>query len=166
MLNITRLMTFLPSDRRASGGGASRRSLALLGVATIVGLIHHTDHVLRGDHSGWPFASQVTPFTFSLVVYPLLWLAYRYQARPKTSALLVTAVLALAQFSHIVFELPHDQYRTWATGINLLHVHSPALGIFAAGLSVLLSLTLFATAVSFAADTKRQPRFRQKEGSS
>jgi len=30
------------------------------------------DHVLRVDHSGWPFRPGVTPFTFSLIVYPVV----------------------------------------------------------------------------------------------
>lgn len=40
-----------------------------LAAATCVGFLHHVDHVLRVDHSGWPFVSTVTPFTFSLIVY-------------------------------------------------------------------------------------------------
>jgi hypothetical protein len=30
------------------------------------------DHVVRGNHSGWPFQEAVTPFTFSLLIYALL----------------------------------------------------------------------------------------------
>ena len=133
----------------------ARRSLVLLGVSVVLGLIHHTDHVLRGDHSGWPFQPQVTPFTFSLGVYVLFALAYRVRARPARSAAAVASVLALTQFSHIVFELPHDQYSTWATGTNLLHVHAPLLGLAAAGLSILLSVVLLATVLSFLVDARR-----------
>ena len=32
-------------------------------LATTVALVHHIDHVLRVDHSGWPFLPEVTPFT-------------------------------------------------------------------------------------------------------
>ena len=40
--------------------------------ATIFGILHHVDHVIRGNHSGWPFQESVTPFTFSLLIYALL----------------------------------------------------------------------------------------------
>ncbi len=58
--------------------------VALAGLVTVLALIHHTDHVLRGDivlssrldpkwnHSGWPFQAPVTPFTASLAVYLIL----------------------------------------------------------------------------------------------
>ena len=32
-----------------------------------LGVIHLLDHVLRADHSGWPFLDEVTPFTFFAV---------------------------------------------------------------------------------------------------
>src|SRR5580700_8664028 len=41
-----------------------------------LGVLHHIDHVLRFDHSGWPFREIVTPFTYSLLVYPLLAVAF------------------------------------------------------------------------------------------
>ncbi len=52
--------------------GLSKRSAIIIGVTIIVGLAHHTDHVLRVDHSGWPFLHDVNPFTFSLLAYPIL----------------------------------------------------------------------------------------------
>ncbi|VXC84113.1 hypothetical protein [Sphingomonas sp. AX6] len=41
----------------------------------MLGILHHIDHVLRVDHSGWPFRDVVTPFTFSLLAYPILLFA-------------------------------------------------------------------------------------------
>lgn len=49
-----------------------RRSSALVAAAVVLSFGHHLDHVLRGNHSGWPATDQVTPFTGSLAVYPLL----------------------------------------------------------------------------------------------
>jgi len=50
-----------------------RRSLLILGcVVTVFGLLHHLDHIIRGNHSGWPFQETVTPFTFSLLIYALI----------------------------------------------------------------------------------------------
>jgi hypothetical protein len=42
--------------------------------ATVLSLGHHLDHVIRGNHIGWPMTDQVTPFTYSLGVYPLILL--------------------------------------------------------------------------------------------
>jgi hypothetical protein len=138
------------SERRAS---ARSRGLVLLSIG--VGLLHHTDHVLRGDHSGWPFTSQVTPFTFSLVVYVFLLLAWVLRRRADIGAGAVALVLALTQFSHTVFELPIDQYRTWANGTNILCVISPPLGIAAVLLSLLLSVVLLTTLLSLLWDVRR-----------
>ena len=45
-----------------------RRGLLVLGaLVTLFGVLHHMDHVVRGNHSGWPFKEAVTPFTFSLL---------------------------------------------------------------------------------------------------
>jgi hypothetical protein len=41
-------------------------------VVTAFGVLHHVDHVGRGNHSGWPFEEAVKPFTFSLLIYALL----------------------------------------------------------------------------------------------
>jgi hypothetical protein len=41
-------------------------------IPTILGVAHHVDHVVRGNHVGWPLTPEINPFTFSLVVYPLL----------------------------------------------------------------------------------------------
>lgn len=36
-----------------------------------LGFFHHIDHIVRGNHVGWPLVPEVTPFTYSLAVYPL-----------------------------------------------------------------------------------------------
>jgi hypothetical protein len=42
---------------------------------------HHVDHVIRGNHVGWPLTAEVTPFTYSLGVYPLILLGlYLYRS--------------------------------------------------------------------------------------
>jgi hypothetical protein len=40
-------------------------------ISFFIGVCHHIDHVLRYDHSGWPFRPEVTPFTYSFLVYPV-----------------------------------------------------------------------------------------------
>jgi hypothetical protein len=146
-------------------GQASRRSLVLLAASTVIGLLHHADHVLRADHSGWPFTPHLTPFTPSLLAYALLYGAYHFRARPRVSAALVGALLVFVLLAHVFIETPYQQYDVWATGVshlphamgqpNLLHLTSPALGVAAAALSVLLSVMLLATVLSFWADARR-----------
>jgi hypothetical protein len=41
-------------------------------LTTVLAVAHHLDHVVRGNHVGWPLTSDVNWFTFSLLVYPLL----------------------------------------------------------------------------------------------
>ena len=65
---------------------------------TVFGFLHHVDHVLRGNHSGWPFEEAVTPFTFSLLIYALLLPGIYMNLRGRIAAgwWLFTAVVALA----------------------------------------------------------------------
>jgi hypothetical protein len=59
------------------GGRTARKSsrrwlLIFASSATVFSVLHHVDHVVRGNHSGWPFQAEVTPFTFSLLIYALI----------------------------------------------------------------------------------------------
>ena len=56
------------------GGGRARRTAWLIAAATVLSLGHHLDHVLRGNHTGWPVTAELTPFSYSLAVYPLVLL--------------------------------------------------------------------------------------------
>jgi hypothetical protein len=55
-----------------SRDGLRRLLLVFASSATVFSVLHHTDHVIRGNHSGWPFQAEVTPFTFSLLIYALI----------------------------------------------------------------------------------------------
>ncbi|MFC7097495.1 hypothetical protein [Halobaculum marinum] len=48
------------------------RLLALVGLATLLSIGHHVDHLIRGNHVGWPVTPAVNAFTFSLGVYPVI----------------------------------------------------------------------------------------------
>jgi hypothetical protein len=41
-------------------------------VPTVLGAAHHIDHIIRGNHVGWPLTPHVNAFTYSLAIYPLL----------------------------------------------------------------------------------------------
>ena len=60
------------AEPRSLREGLRRWLLVAAGGVTIFGVLHHADHVIRGNHSGWPFQEAVTPFTFSLLIYALL----------------------------------------------------------------------------------------------
>lgn len=111
------------------------RSEVLMAITVIIGLFHHTDHVLRHDHSGWPFISEVTPLTFSLLVYPVLLSVYFARCWPWYRVVATALILIVTQAGHIWIETPRDQYHTWAAGVsdfpkslgqpNLLDIASP-----------------------------------------
>src|ERR671932_645534 len=76
-----------------------RRWLLIAAVgATIFGILHHVDHVIRGNHSGWPFQEAVTPFTYSLLIYALLLPGLYLTARGRLMAgyWSFTAIIGLA----------------------------------------------------------------------
>lgn len=138
------------------------RSEVLLAITVIMGLLHHADHVLRHDHSGWPFIAEITPFTFSLLVYPILLSVYLARSWSWYRAAATGFILVGIQAAHTWLETPRDQYHTWAAGVsdfpqslgqsNLLHVASPAMGIAAVVVSILLSIALFLTVIGFIRD--------------
>lgn len=57
--------------RNSEPRGMSRGTYVLVGAITLLSLGHHLDHLLRGA-TGWPFAAEVNPFTYSLVIYPVI----------------------------------------------------------------------------------------------
>jgi hypothetical protein len=119
---------------------------------------HHVDHVLRADNSGWPFTPDVTPFTISLLVYPIFALDFLLlRSRPWVRVGLVAGLFVALQVAHAVYEPPADQYGTWANGAssvphalgrpNLLDVESPALGALSVAISTLLSVAVLVALV-------------------
>ena len=100
-----------------------RRRLVIAAICvTISGLIHHIDHVIRGNHIGWLFSPAITPFTFSLLVYPFLLLGIYLTVRRRAWAGYWLAgalpILALVVFVHLVphagYEAPSDLYVPYA----------------------------------------------------
>lgn len=84
-----------------------RRSLLIFASAAVVfSVLHHADHVVRGTHSGWPFGAEVTPFTYSLLIYALVLPAIYLTARGRDVAgyhlLVALGGLALIGSIHFV----------------------------------------------------------------
>jgi len=148
---LAKVKTFRPSHRFVN---------RYLMVVIVLGLLHHTDHALRWDHSGWPIrgdtqvpgAGIVTPFTYSLLIYPIF--LSMFFVRNKVYRIVAgLAPLALVLWAHLTIEpVPHI-YHTWADNRvpagtfeghpNLVDVDSAAVG----GLAVVL---LFAVGLALA----------------
>jgi hypothetical protein len=159
----------------ATEPAASLRGRFTLGEWMLVGVValaflHHLDHVLRADNSGWPFTPDVTPFTISLLVYPIFVLDFLLlRDRPWVRVGLVAVLFVALQVTHAIVEPPADQYGTWANGTsavphalgrpNLLDTASPVLGTLSVAVSSLLSLAVLAALVLLAREARaNQPQ--------
>jgi len=142
---------------------APRRIYALSDRRSQLGLMHHTDHVLRVDHSGWPFRHDVNPFTFSFLAYPILLFALLGPARlfwVRWSVFLIGMGFTL--WAHTMIETPAMQYAMWAHNHslealqpdthNLLGLHSSLVGNVAVVLAMTLNLLLVAGVLSMLSD--------------
>ncbi len=139
----------------------SRKTTVLLAVTIAVGLLHHADHVLRVDHSGWPFRADVNPFTFSLLAYPILLFAlFGRRAAPWLRFAAVAFVTIATLAAHTLIETPRMQYAMWALNHsidpqeahvqNALHIASPEMGVTAMALSMTLNVLVVASTVAMA----------------
>lgn len=123
-----------------------RLLLGLATAATFFSLLHHVDHVVRGSHSGWPFEAEVTPFTFSLVIYALILPGIYLTARGSSIAwyhLFVAAGgLVMLGFVHFV---PVEGHEAPIADIYAAYA-SPATGILALAIltGLLTSVALLA----------------------
>ena len=88
-----------------------QRLIRLALLATIFGIGHHVDHMIRGNHVGWPVVPELTPFTYSLAFYPViaygLYLYLRGRTAPGFWALLSAAgffVVGLLHFGPFAVE--------------------------------------------------------------
>jgi hypothetical protein len=79
-----------------------------------LGLLHHADHVGRADHSSWPFRPELGPFTFTLLIYPVLVLAFAARRGAWMRAGLLGTVAIFTFVAHTLIEPPGQIYGTWA----------------------------------------------------
>ena len=91
------------STRRA---GARRWILLAVAFLFAFGVLHHVDHVIRGNHVGWPVQPDLNPFTYSLLVYPLVALGLNALTRGRVWAafwfVYGLAILALVASTHFI----------------------------------------------------------------
>jgi len=120
--------------------GSKTVLLKLVALSGFLGLGHHLDHVVRGNHVGWPIIPEVTAFTYSLFIYPLilvgLYLEYRDRDTSVYWPLVLFPIFALVLFTH---------FGPWALEPPS-HVIDPYssvyMGLFAFGWLILLTLSL------------------------
>src|SRR5215213_5295917 len=144
------------------------RGEQMLLVVLALAALHQVDHVLRADNSGWPFTPDVTPFTISFIIYPLMALDFGYlRNRPWPRVTLIAVLFVALQVVHLVYEPPGAQYGTWANGVsdmphafgrpNLLGVAAPALGVASVTVSTLLSAAVLLTLVLLIREASATP---------
>ena len=68
---------------------------------------HHADHVLRGTHVGWPVTTAVTPFTYSLLIYPIVLLGFVVRSERYWLAA-VAGGLVMLSVVHVFIETPGE----------------------------------------------------------
>jgi uncharacterized membrane protein YhaH (DUF805 family) len=148
------------ADAEGRPGRAGYRIWLLVaaGCTTVFGIMHHVDHVIRGNHSGWPFERAVTPFTFSLLIYALLLpgLYITVKGRLMAGYWLFTAVVGLALVVWVHF-VPRGDFEAPMEDIYAVY-GSPLAGIVA-----LVALAgLVSSLVMLAAAAIRALRFTKR----
>ena len=119
--------------------------LALL--TTIFSVGHHVDHVLRGNHVGWPLIPEITAFTYSLGFYPVIALGfYLYRsgrAGPGFWAVLASVgflFVGVLHFGPFALEPPSDIVEPYGSAF----AGYAALGWLVAFLILLAGTSLYA----------------------
>lgn len=110
----SRLRPFLSSLRKGEHP-VPQRLVGLLIIILLFGIGHHVDHIIRGNHVGWPLTPEINAFTFSLLSYPFialgLYLGWRDQTGVPywTALFLVSSVLiGYVHFGPSAIEPPAD----------------------------------------------------------
>ena len=147
---------------RMARDGSRRWLLIFASSATVFSVLHHADHVVRGNHSGWPFQPEVTPFTFSLLIYALILPAIYLTARGRDVAgyHLFVAVTGLALLGFVHFA-PTGEQESPIHDIYMVY-ESPVAGIFA--LVILTGLISSVALLAITASMKVRRRTRSREG--
>jgi hypothetical protein len=156
------------ATRQASFWGRLDPVQKLVTVIVPLGLLHHADHVGRADHSSWPFRSELGPFTYTLLIYPILVLVFVARRGHWFRAIGLGIVALVTVVAHTLIEPPGQIYGTWANNLSTdaplytvdpEHMHNqfdrnlPLLGNLATTLSIVLTGLLLVAAVLAIRDT-------------
>jgi hypothetical protein len=144
---------------------SSRRPLLIFASSAMVfSVLHHVDHVVRGNHSGWPFQAEVTPFTFSLLIYALILPAIYLTARGRDVAgfHLFVAVTGLALLGFVHFA-PTGEQESPIHDIYLAY-ESPIAGMYALMVLAALMTSVALLAITAFVALRRRVRERAMSG--
>lgn len=140
------------ADTTSNPPNPYKRSDIIMWSTLTLGALHHTDHVLRDNHSGFPFTKNVNEFTASLAIYPIILSGHFFDLGPNYWITVESAALIGLGLAHTLVEPPSHQHDPWANGTNLLGVESKALGRTSQTISVLLWVGIAAHLGSSIAD--------------
>jgi hypothetical protein len=76
-------------------------------IALTLALLHHADHITRGTHVGWPVTPAVTPFTYSLLIYPIVLLGFVVRSAWYWLAAVLGGLVMLTAV-HVLIETPGE----------------------------------------------------------
>ena len=119
----------LPMDVPTTEHTTSRVLYLLLAVTTTLGAAHHIDHIIRGNHVGWPITHHVNPFTYSLAIYPIVALGLYLTLTDRAGDGYWAGVFTLSAFMLAYFHIS-----PWAVEPPqdvILPYASPAVGYLA-----------------------------------
>lgn len=149
----------------------------ILAVSLPFGVLHHIDHVLRVDHSGWPFQSEISPFTFTLLIYPAIYLVHKYKDKKKFVASVLGFISIFLIFAHTMTEPPQQVYTTWAQNIstdaplfrssgerNLLNQKLPLIGFISVSIHAAITLLILSAFLVSLRDVYTYSKNNQKKG--
>jgi hypothetical protein len=105
--------------------------------ALVLAAVHHLDHVLRGTHVGWPVTADVTTFTYTLAIYPLIGLGFLLRSARYWLAVAIGGIVLLSAV-HIAIERPAEILGGYA---------DPLAGLIA--FAVLIALIVVLTVIAF-----------------
>ncbi|ELZ02895.1 hypothetical protein C482_04511 [Natrialba chahannaoensis JCM 10990] len=96
--------------RDSPTAGVDTRLYFLIGIGTIFGIGHHLDHIIRGNHVGWPLIPEVTVFTYTLLIYPVIAIGVYLTVTEQVGVRYWTIVLG-----GILFAVVITHFGPWAT---------------------------------------------------
>src|ERR1700738_963548 len=95
-----------PETQQPSPDNLRTGLMKLVWIPVGFGILHHADHVIRAHGApGLPFGPHVSPFTYSLVIYPLVLIGFVFALRGRLMAwywlLIAIAGFAISAPTHI-----------------------------------------------------------------
>ena len=139
--------------------GVNPRLYVLIALPTLLGIAHHVDHVIRGNHVDWPIVPMVNSFTYSLVVYPVIGIGFYLTVTDRVGVRYRVVVGSLGAVMMWFFHL-----RPWAVeppSDIILPYTDPVVGTVAFAVLIALILSLLVT-TGYATYSPRSPTDRRK----